>query len=122
MLRAFFVGFLLLLTTRSSWAQVGPVAPHGDDFLTVTTIDGYTKNISKILITPAFQEKTEIQLEDLGNSSFSIEKNLATIQRNTLKINQQLSDLTVAGWELVEAHTVTIFAPTTRYLFRKARP
>jgi hypothetical protein len=118
LLRALFVGFLLLLATRASWAQAGPVAPHVYDFLTVTTVEGTTKNTAKLFITPAFQGKMEIQLEDGNSSSLSTKNNFAIMQRNLLVINQELSDLTVAGWELTH---VTGTPYQTRYLFRKAK-
>ena len=120
-----FVGFLLPL--RPAWAQVVPpasAAPHGYDFLTVTEFEGLTKNKAKLLITPAFQGKTEVQLDDLNGSSFSVKKDLETFQRNTLVLNQQLSELTAAGWELVDISVISILTvgdTTTRYLFRKAK-
>lgn len=117
----------LLLPLRPAWAQVAPPASavlHGYDFLTVTEFEGYTKNRARILITPAFQGKTEVQLDDLNGSSLSVNKDLEVIQRNTLVLNQQLSELTAAGWELVDVHVVTTLSTTnntTRYLFRKAK-
>ena len=109
----------LLLATPAVFAQVVP--PHGYDFLTLTSMESSAKSAAKILLTPAFQGKSEIQLEDFGG--FSIEKNLAKLQHNTELVNQQLSNLTAAGWELVQAYPVTSTnLLTTRYLFRKARP
>lgn len=109
----------LLLGTPSAFAQA--LAPHGYDFLTLTSMESSTKSVAKILITPAFQGKSEIQLEDFGG--FSAEKNLAKLQHNTELVNQQLSDLTAVGWELVQAYPFTSIPGlfTTRYLFRKAK-
>ncbi|OGX90688.1 hypothetical protein BEN49_22025 [Hymenobacter coccineus] len=100
-------------------AQSAPAKTY--DFLTVTNIESGTKSLAKMLITPAFQGKTEVQLEDLG--SLSVEKNLAKIARNTEVINRQLTELTAAGWEFVQAYPFAFSPdlPTTRYLFRKAR-
>lgn len=117
----------LLLHLQPVWAQLAPPpssAPHGYDFLTVTEFEGLTKNKAKLLITPAFQGKTEVQLEDLNGSNFSVNKDLETVQRNTQVLNQQLSELTVAGWELVDVSVISILATgshTTRYLFRKPK-
>ena len=84
-------------------------------------MESQTKAVAKILIMPAFQGKSEIQLEDFGG--FSAEKNLAKLQHNTELVNQQLSELTVAGWELVQAYPFASMPGlfTTRYLFRKAK-
>jgi hypothetical protein len=109
----------LLLGTPAAFAQVP--APHGYDFLTLTSMESSTKSVAKILITPAFQGKTEIQLEDFGG--FSAEKNLGKLQHNIELVNQQLTELTAAGWELVQAYPFTSVPGlfTTRYLFRKAK-
>ncbi|RZL14240.1 MAG: hypothetical protein EOO62_06010 [Hymenobacter sp.] len=107
---------------RAQGATTSVQAAHGYDFLTVTTIESISKNYAKLLFSPAFEGKSEIPLEDY--SGLGLEKYFDKIQRNTLLINQQLSNLTVAGWELVEVH-VAPFMPanpsTTRYLFRKAK-
>jgi hypothetical protein len=116
-------GLLLSGPVPHAQAAVPTVAPaaHGYDFLTVTSMESSTKSVAKILITPAFQGKSEIQLEDFGG--FSAEKNLSKLQHNTQLVNQQLSDLTTAGWELVQAYPFTSVPGlfTTRYLFRKAK-
>lgn len=124
-LTGFLFGAGLALSTPAARAQTtGPasvVAAHGYDFLTVTSMESGAKSLAKILIVPAFQGKSEIQLEDFGG--FSTEKNLAKLQHNTELIHQQLSDLTVAGWELVQTYPF-LSSPslvTTRYLFRKAK-
>lgn len=121
-LRRLVLSAFLLLSTSAAFAQAMPPAPHGYDFLTVTTIESISNKFAKILIMPSFQGKSAIDLEEY--SGLGIEKYLDKIQRNTQLINQQLSDLTVAGWELVETHVAPLSAPAlsaTRYLFRKAK-
>lgn len=115
----------LLMSSLAAQAQVaapaGAAAARGYDFLTLTSMESGSKVLAKILIVPAFQGKSEIQMEDFGG--FSAEKNLAKLQHNTELIQQQLSELTVAGWELVQTYPF-ISSPnlvTTRYLFRKAK-
>lgn len=123
-LRALLCSFGLLLSfaTLPCWAQV---APHGYDFLTVTTLEGNTKLTTKLLYSPAFQGTQEIQLEDLNASAFGRSGNPQIIQRNTVLVNQKLSELSSAGWELVSVTAVNdglIPGVKTCYLFRKARP
>ncbi|RYY14302.1 MAG: hypothetical protein EOO36_14505 [Cytophagaceae bacterium] len=75
------------------------------------------------MLTPAFQGKSEVALEEY--SGLGAEKLFDKIQRNAQLINQQLSALTVAGWELTETHAAPFAAAApaaTRYLFRKAKP
>ena len=121
MLFNLLAGGLLLLSPASLRAQA---APHGYDFLTITAIESNAKKFSKLLYSPAFGTKTEVQLEAL--SSFSNATNLDDARRNAETINQSLSELTVAGWELLEVHVVPLGTAqpvaTTRYLLRKPRP
>ena len=121
-----FLSAGLLLSSPVARAQMAPAAgapaAHGYDFLTVTSMESGSKAFAKILLVPAFQGKSEIQLEDFG--AFSNQKNFDKLQHNTELLHQQLSDLTVAGWELVQTYPF-ISSPslvTTRYLFRKAKP
>jgi len=73
-----------------------------------------------MIIVPPFAGKSEIQLEDFGG--FSASKNLDKLQRNTLLINQQLSAITSAGWELTNVYPVAEMRGfITRYLFRKVK-
>ena len=114
-------GFFMLLSPAALRAQA---APHGYDFLTLTAIESSAKRFSKLLYSPDFSGKTEVQLEALN--SLSNAKNLDDARRNAEIINQSLSELTVGGWELVEVHAVPLGTAdpvaTTRYLFRRARP
>jgi len=121
-LSSLLFGAGLLWNSPAALAQTvipaGTPAAHGYDFLTVTTSEG-AKAYSFILFSPAFQGKTEVQLAS-GNV-LSAEKYKERIQQNTLLINEQLSALTVAGWELVQIYT-PINSPNARcYLFRKAK-
>jgi hypothetical protein len=94
--------------------------PRAYDFLTVMTLESGAKALSRIFITPAFEGKSEIQLEDFGG--LSVSKNMEKMQRNTLLVNQQLTALTVGGWEIVQVYPVAETGVlTTRYLFRKPR-
>ena len=116
--RQLLLVLLLLGVYTTAAAQTTP--PRAYDFLTVLTLESGTKALSRILITPAFEGKTEVQLEDFGG--LSISKNLEKAQRNTLLVNQQLTALTVGGWELVQVYPVAEAGIlTTRYLFRKPR-
>ncbi len=120
--KASFCQLLLVLLSLGvctpAAAQTSP--PRAYDFLTVITLESQAKAYSRIIITPAFEGKSEVQLEDFGALSGS--KNLEKIQRNTLLVNQQLTALTVGGWELVQVYPVAETGIlTTRYLFRKPR-
>lgn len=123
LLRVLFVGFLLLLTAHSSWAQAGPVAPHGYDFLTVTTLESTYKKEPYLLFTPAFKGQSMIPLPQSSLYASSPE-DIAKLAESTALIDQKLSALTVDGWELVHVNSLITAAsrPLTRYLFRKARP
>jgi hypothetical protein len=118
------LGGALCLTAAPVGAQT---APHGYDFTTITTIESFRKSEAKMLITPPFQGKAEVALVD-GDVERLTKADIAKISENTLLINQQLSALTAAGWELVQAYAVApsnspgATPPITRYLFRKPRP
>ena len=119
-------GFLfsagLLLNSPAAHAQllVPAAAPaaHGYDFLTVTTVEG-VKSFSAIMFAPDFQGKSEIPLESI--QILGTEKFKERIRENTLRVNEQLSALTVAGWELVQVYAPNSPANARCYLFRKAK-
>jgi hypothetical protein len=121
-LSSVFLGAGLLLSSPLAHAQMtipaGAPATHGYDFLTMTTIEG-TKAFSAMLFSPAFQGKTEIPL--ISRSVLSAEKYKELIRQNTELVNEQLSALTVAGWELVQVYTPTSPADARCFLFRKAK-
>ena len=123
-LTGLFFGASLLLCGPVAHAQlpvsVAAPAVHGYDFLTVTTTEG-TKAFSLILFSPAFQGKTEIPLEVASGMVVGVEKLKELIHKNTALINEQLSALTVAGWELVHIYTPMSPASGRCYLFRKAK-
>ena len=117
----------MLFSVVTASAQTAPAAPHGYDFTTVTTIESFRKSEAKMLITPPFQGKAEVALAD-GDVERLTKADVAKISENTLVINEQLSALTAAGWELVQTYAVApstspgTTPPITRYLFRKPRP
>jgi hypothetical protein len=120
----------LLLSSPVAHAQTtvpaGAVAAHGYDFLTVTTTEGLNKKLAQLIFTPAFQNQTIVPLLP-GNILASSSEEAERLSHNTLIINNQLSNLTVAGWELVQVYSVSPISgagynpPVTRYLFRKAK-
>jgi|GEM_PF-1398807 len=121
------LGGALLLRAAPASAQTAPVAPRGYDFLTVLTVESFDNSVSKVLITPAFQNKSEIPLAD-ATPQYITSKHVAAVMQNTTTINQLLGDLTAAGWDLFQVYAL---APAsgqggnpvgTRYLFRKPRP
>ncbi|MGI4740218.1 MAG: hypothetical protein ACRYG7_34030 [Janthinobacterium lividum] len=120
------MGLLLWLWLRAP-AAFGQTAPHGYDFLTVLTVESADKSVAKVLITPAFQNKSEIQLVDV-TPHYATSKRVADIAKNTLTINQLLGDLTAAGWEFLQVYPLPpvsgagLNPVASRYLFRKPRP
>jgi len=111
-----------LLRSPAACAQViapaATSATHGYDFLTMSTAEG-TKGLSYILFAPAFQGKNELPLEAIN--VIGVEKYKEHIRQNEQLINEQLSALTVAGWELVSVQTETLLTNGRCYLFRKAK-
>ena len=104
--------------TTGAWAQA--IAPAGYTFLTMTSSESQVRAYARIFIVPAFQGKSEIQLE--YSDGFSGGRNMERLQRNTQLVNQQLEALTVAGWELVHVYPVSDKEVlVTRYLFRKVK-
>jgi hypothetical protein len=104
-------------------AQTLPVPPRGYDFLTLTVIQSPYKNDCRLLLTPAFQGKTELKLEE--EYDLASDRYRAHAQSNALLLNQLLSDLSAAGWQLADTHAAQQGPPTsatvTRYLLRKAK-
>lgn len=86
------------------------------EFLTVLDSESQAKNMAKIVFAPPFQGKSEIQLEVLPGTISG--KYMSIHQQNLQVVNQQLSDLTAAGWELVH---VSGDGGETYYLFRKVK-
>ena len=110
----------LVLSGPAAFAQT---SQRGYGFLTITVIQSPYKNDCRLLLTPAFQGKAEIKLEE--EYTLSADKYRANAQSNTLLLNQLLSDLSTAGWELAETHAAqqgpAPSATVTRYIFRKAK-
>lgn len=121
-----YLGALLLLTSLGAAAQAGP--PVAYEFLTISVVKSPYKNDCYLLLTPAFQGKTEIKLEEEYN--LASDRYRANLQRNIMLLNTTLGELSAAGWELVNVHSTEVGAeppglqPTatiTRYLLRKAK-
>lgn len=122
--RALGVALLIALSSRPAAAQLLPAASGRTyDFLTVTTLEAPTKNMAKLLFAPAFNGRTEIQLESVG--AFSASAVLEQLRHNNETLTQSLGELSVAGWELIQVAPAPLAADksvaTTRYLFRRAK-
>ncbi|MGI4874256.1 MAG: hypothetical protein ACRYFX_24115 [Janthinobacterium lividum] len=100
-----------LLLSSPALAQTTPTAY---EFLTVAECQSYQASASKVLFAPAFQGKTEVALADLPAGN----KFLAVYRQNLEVVNQQLADVTAAGWELVNVSTIE---RAHEYLFRRAK-
>ncbi|TDN36676.1 hypothetical protein A8B98_08320 [Hymenobacter sp. UV11] len=118
------MGLLLALGSRPAAAQLlAPSLARSYDFLTVTMVESTAKSLSKLLIAPAFNGRTEIQLDAVA--AFSPGSRLDQLRRNNEVLTQSLGELSSAGWELIQVAPATL--PTdkdvsvTRYLFRKAK-
>jgi hypothetical protein len=122
--RALGVCLLLGAGSRPAVAQLLPAA-RGQvySFMTVTTIEAPTKNMAKLLFAPAFNGQTEIQLDAVG--AFSTAAILEQLRHNNETISQNLSELSAAGWELIQVAPTPLSVDksvvTTRYLLRKAK-
>ncbi|MDJ0364393.1 hypothetical protein QMK33_04460 [Hymenobacter sp. H14-R3] len=114
----------LVLGTQAAFAQASAARPRGGyDFLTITIIKSPYKTDCRMLVTPAFQGVSEVKLEE--EYTITSDRYRENLHHNTLLLNQALSELSAAGWELVETHAVlegVSPAPVvTRYLLRKAK-
>jgi hypothetical protein len=123
--RGWYLGALLLLVSLGASAQTGHVIY---DFRTISIIKSPYKNDCYLLLTPAFQGKTEIKLEEEYN--LASDRYRANLQHNITLLNETLGELSAAGWDLVDVHSTEVGAeppglqPTatiTRYLLRKAK-
>ena len=123
--RSWYLGALLLFVSLGAAAQTGRVTY---DFMTVSVIKSPYKNDCYLLLTPAFQGKSEIKLEE--EYDLSSDRYRANLQHNIELLNGTLGELSAAGWDLVDVHSTEVGAeppglqPTatiTRYLLRKAK-
>lgn len=105
----------LLSAPLISSAQATP--PTIYEFLTLLESESQQNSFAKIMFAPAFQGKTEIQLENL-TSTGSGNKYMATHRQNVEVVNQQLEAVTAAGWELVH---VSADDRAREYLFRRLK-
>ena len=117
-------GWLLALTPGPAAAQLlAPVATQTYSFLTVTMVESTAKSLSKLLIAPAFNGRTEIQLD--AQAAFLPGNRLDQLRHNNEVLSQSLSELSAAGWELIQVSPATLASDkdvlVTRYLLRKAR-
>lgn len=122
--RALGVGVCLALGSQPAAAQL-LASSRGQtyDFLTVTAIEAPTKNMAKLLFTPAFNGHAEIQLDAVG--AFSTATILEQLRHNEELVTQSLGELSAAGWELIQVASAPLATnksvATTRYLLRKAK-
>ena len=113
---------LLLLASRPAAAQLLPVASSTQvfDFMTLTALDSPLKNMARLLFAPAFNGRSEVQLEDIGALPGT---RLEHLRHNNELLSQTLGELSAAGWELIEVHSAPFIADkdilTTRYLLRR---
>ena len=115
-----------LLASRPAAAQqllLVPAQPgQAYEFTTLTAFESPLKNMARLLIAPAFNGRSEIQLENIGTLPAT---QLEHLLRNDEALNQTLSELSAAGWELYEMHSTPFIADkdirTTRYLLRRPR-
>jgi hypothetical protein len=117
---------LFLLASLGAAAQA--TRPVAYEFMTISIVKSPYKNDCYMLLTPAFQGKAEIKLEEEYN--LASDRYRANLQRNTALLTATLGELSAAGWELTNVHSTEIGAeppgmqPTatiTRYLLRKAK-
>ena len=87
------------------------------EFLTVVDSEAQGSSWAKLLFAPAFQGKSQVQLEHLPGTT-SGDKYLAVQQQNLQLVNQYLGEVTAAGWELVHVFGGEM---KTSYLFRKEK-
>jgi hypothetical protein len=110
----YFLLASVLLLNRPALAQTTPITY---EFLTLAARESSVGTLSQITFAPAFQGKTQLQLEE---TPASFAKSVPAHQRNLVMVNQQLEALTAAGWELVQAFSTD--SQGREYLFRRRKP
>jgi hypothetical protein len=105
----------LLTVPLASHAQAAPSTTY--EFLTLLESEAQQNSFAKIMFAPAFQGKTEIQLENLPGT-VSGNKFMTIHRQNVEIVNQQLEAVTAAGWELVH---VSADDRAREYLFRRLK-
>jgi hypothetical protein len=122
--RALGVALLLALGSHAANAQMLP-ATTGQrlEFMTLTSIEAPTKKMAKLLFAPAFNGRTEVQLESVG--AISTAAILEQLRQNNETLTNALGELSAAGWELIQVSPAPLAVDkdvvTTRYLLRKAK-
>lgn len=122
--RGLCLGLLLALTSQSASAQLLPLGPaRSYEFRTMTVYESSAKAYARLVFAPAFNEHTELELE--GLNTLTADKARDNQRHNAEVVNQSLSQLSAAGWELIEVHSGSWVrdpsVQTTNYLFRKAK-
>ena len=126
LLRTWCLGALLLLAALRAEAQTSQ--PVSYDFRSISIVKSPYRNDCYLLLTPAFQGKAEIKLEEEYN--LASDRYRANLQRNTALLNETLGALSAEGWDLVNVHSTEVGAEPpglqpratiTRYLLRKAK-
>ena len=122
--RALGAAFLVALGSHAASAQMLPATTGQPlEFMTLTSIEAPTKKMAKLLFAPAFNGRTEVQLESVG--AISTAAILEQLRQNNETLTKALGELSAAGWELIQVSpaplTVDKDVVTTRYLLRKAK-
>ena len=94
--RSWCLGALLLLASLGAAAQAS--RPVAYEFMTISIVKSPYKNDCYMLLTPAFQGKAEIKLDEEYN--LASDRYRANLQRNTVLLTTTLGELSAAGWEL----------------------
>ncbi|MBH8567321.1 hypothetical protein KB206_00380 [Microvirga sp. STS02] len=106
-----------ILAGPAAFAQSVPATAY--EFLTVAELQAQQDGLAKLQFAPAFQGKTEIQLERLPGT-ISAAKYMGAYRHNMEVVNQQLEAVTAAGWELVHVSSSPVMSGH-EFLFRRPK-
>ena len=125
--RGLAASLLLAVGSHPASAQLlpAPLPAQAYSFLTLTLVTSPTKNMAKLLIAPAFNGRTAIQLEPV--SAFLPASRLEQLRHNDEVLAQSLGELSAEGWELIQVSSasppeIDKDLTLSRYLLRKAFP
>ena len=107
---------LAIIAGPTAFAQSTPTTY---EFLTVAELQAQQDGLAKLQFAPAFQSKTEIQLERLPGL-ISPSKYMNVYRHNLEVVNQQLEAVTAAGWELVHVSSSPALSGH-EFLFRRPK-
>ena len=93
LLRTWCLGALLLLAALRAEAQTSQ--PVSYDFRSISIVKSPYRNDCYLLLTPAFQGKAEIKLEEEYN--LASDRYRVNLQRNTALLNETLGALSTEG-------------------------